>query len=242
MSQAKSYKQLGPGILLVEWVDQEIDQVLSEVLALQKSIEELSFSGFKETWTTYKSLAIAFDPGKIEFAHLVELVKKIEPNPTEQDRTLWRIPACYEAPFNRDLGRLSESLKLETREIVSIHTSPTYTVAFIGFLPGFLYLAGLDGRLHYPRKPTPDRAVPKGSVAIGGTQTGIYPSESPGGWHIIGNCPLDTFDAQEHPPCFLESGDRVKFEAVDVETHQRILEEVRSGEFDYYNLLDNGEN
>ena len=95
--------------------------------------------------------------------------------------------------FGIDLDEIAQKKKLSIDEIIELHTTPKYQVFSIGFLPGFLYLGGLDKRLHFDRKSVPRLAVKKGAVGIGGMQTGIYPKTSPGGWHIIGNSPVIFF-------------------------------------------------
>ena len=101
--------------------------------------------------------------------------------------------------------------------MIARHSAPTYTVATIGFAPGFPYLSGLDPALALPRLATPRLRVPAGSVAIGGAQTGVYPRESPGGWRLIGRTPLRLFDPLRMPPSTLAPGDRVRFVAIDDE-------------------------
>jgi inhibitor of KinA len=103
---------------------------------------------------------------------------------------------------------------LSRNEIVDLHTSALYDVYFIGFLPGFLYLGGLDEKLHIPRKIIPDLKILSGSVAIGGAQTGIYPQESPGGWYVIGHTDFKVIDFYSPPFCQVKPGDRVKFSAI----------------------------
>lgn len=100
---------------------------------------------------------------------------------------------------------------MSTKELIEMHTKQPYLVYGIGFLPGFMYLGGLPEALETPRKSTPRLAVPKGSVGLAGKQTGIYPQDSPGGWNIIGNCPIPIFNINKEPPCFINVGDRVQF-------------------------------
>lgn len=110
-----------------------------------------------------------------------------------------------------DLAYALEYCGIAVKDFIKIHTDPLYTVAMIGFTPGFPYLIGLDPRIHIPRRPKPRLRVPAGSLAIGGQQTGIYPLESPGGWHIIGHIKQPLFDPHRAEPSLLKPGDRVKF-------------------------------
>ena len=114
-----------------------------------------------------------------------------------------------------------------------MHTAPLYRVFFIGFLPGFMYLGGLDKRLHFPRKATPSLDVKKGAVAIGGEQTGIYPMDSPGGWHVIGHSPLNFFNINEQNPCYFNSGDYIKFIDISIDYYNDISLEIVADNYVY---------
>lgn len=131
--------------------------------------------------------------------------------------TLHEVPVCYDGA---DLGALAAAHELTPDEVIARHTAPEYRVAMIGFAPGFPYLSGLDPLLATPRHGTPRTRVPAGAVAIGGAQTGIYPSELPGGWQLLGRTSLALFDAAnpDHP-CLMQAGDRVRFHAVDDAQH-----------------------
>lgn len=127
------------------------------------------------------------------------------------------IPVCYEDDFAPDLARVAEFAGLRTDEVISVHSGAEYRVHAIGFAPGFPYLAGLSQRLHVPRRPTPRTRVPAGSVGIGGSQTGIYPLATPGGWQIIGRTPHPLFEPRAEPPAWLQPGDRVRFRPISRE-------------------------
>lgn len=122
-----------------------------------------------------------------------------------------------EIPVNytgEDLEEVAAYCGLKVEEVIQIHSATEYVVAMMGFRPGFPYLLGLDSRLTVPRRSSPRLRVPKGSVAIGGQQTGIYPGESPGGWHIIGYTSEVLFEVNRTPPNLLETGDVVRFRPV----------------------------
>lgn len=136
---------------------------------------------------------------------------------------IWEIPVCYGHEFGKDLGSLAVEHRVTVNELIQLHSSVTYRLHFFGFLSGFMYLNGLPSRLHTPRKPVPDRSVNAGSVAIGGSQTGIYPMESPGGWHIIGRSPITFFDPNKNPPVWAEPGDQIRFVPIDLEEMEKLL-------------------
>jgi len=121
------------------------------------------------------------------------------------------IPVHYGGPAGPDLDEVARHTGLSREEVVRLHNAGEYTVYFLGFLPGFAYLGGMDGRLATPRRKEPRLAVPAGSVGIGGEQTGIYPSVSPGGWQLIGRTSLQLFDPARDPPSLLLPGDTVRF-------------------------------
>lgn len=135
----------------------------------------------------------------------------------ENNREFQVTPAKIEIPVDyrgEDLEEVAVYCGLAVEEVISLHTGAEYVVAMIGFRPGFPYLLGLSPRLTIPRRSNPRLRVPKGSVAIGGQQTGIYPSESPGGWHIIGYTSAELFDPKHTPPNLLQAGDLVRFKQV----------------------------
>lgn len=123
------------------------------------------------------------------------------------------IPVCYESAFAPDMNFVCREKELTPAEMIGLHTSKVYRVYMIGFLPGFPYMGETPDRLHISRKAKPVRVV-KGSVGLAGNQTGIYPSDSPGGWQIIGRTPLPLFDASKQTPVFLEPGNKIQFYAV----------------------------
>jgi len=110
-----------------------------------------------------------------------------------------------------DLGFVAKAHNLTTHEVIQLHSNARYQVLFLGFQPGFVYLHGLTEQLHTPRRDNPRTKVPKGSVAIGANQTGIYPADSPGGWHIIGHTDFNLFDHLNNPPSVIQPGDTLSF-------------------------------
>lgn len=139
------------------------------------------------------------------------------------------IPVCYGGEFGPDLADVAVHADIFPDDVIARHTAAQYTVAMLGFAPGFPYLMGLDSILHMPRNATPRIRVPAGSVAIGGAQTGIYPRELPGGWQLIGRTPRVLFDPQRKPPCLLAPGDRVRFRAIDSVEFGKLREKPRHG-------------
>ncbi|PTQ55016.1 MAG: Allophanate hydrolase 2 subunit 1 [Candidatus Carbobacillus altaicus] len=157
-----------------------------------------------------------FDPLSDIALHVVERLKAymrvierfLDDHVEEQ---LVEIPVHYGGKDGPDLIPLAEEKGLTPDEVIELHSSTVYTVAMIGFMPGFPYLEGLPDILASTRLPVPRLKVPAGSVGIGGSQTGLYPFESPGGWRIIGRTDAVLFDVRRNPPARFKMGDRVRF-------------------------------
>lgn len=134
---------------------------------------------------------------------------------TRQSRLI-EIPVHYGGEFGEDLFDVAKFHHTTPKEIIRRHTAPTYTVFMMGFQPGFPYLGGLPENLHTPRREQPRTKVPAGSVGIGGSQTGVYPFTSPGGWQLLGRTEMPLFDIRQEPPVLLMAGDNVKFVAESI--------------------------
>ncbi len=228
------FEPLGESAILIEWPAGISDAVLADILALQAALNKTADLYPIETWNTYHTLTVVYDPSHFSFSSIKERIEIIYELVGQQDilsRILWKIPVCYDLEFGIDLIEMARQKGMGIHEIIDRHCSPVYTVYFIGFLPGFLYLGGLPDELHFPRKSSPRLAIKRGAVAIGGSQSGVYPMESPGGWNIIGNSPLAFFDSALSSPCFAGAGDKIQFYPIDKTEHARIAEQVRRKEF-----------
>lgn len=230
-----NYKTLGTYALLIEWPNKIDPSILNEIISLQTSIESELGDVITETVNAYNSLTVIFKEKAITIKALKERVSQIHglgiAQKQKKNKT-WKIPVCYDEEFGIDLKEIASAKKCAVKDIIDAHTGPRYLVYFTGFLPGFLYLGGLPSTLVIPRKSSPRLQIIKGAVAIGGQQTGIYPTESPGGWNIIGNSPLEFFNPAQNPPCFSKAGDYLKFYAIDRAAHQKIKEDVEAGKFE----------
>lgn len=225
---------MGDSALLIEWPNQIDESILEDIISIQTRIETELRDLVLETINAYNSLTILFNPGNVSAASLTEKIEQIYKTkfrPLQKQRSVWKIPVCYDKEFGIDLSEIARLKNCSEVDIINQHTKPQYIVYFTGFLPGFLYLGGLPSTLLIPRKAIPRLHIIKGAVAIGGAQTGIYPSASPGGWNIIGNSPLNFFDPLKNPPCFAQAGDRLKFYQIDKPTYTEIKEVVESGDF-----------
>ena len=190
--------------LLVEVEDLEM------VHRLHAALRELDPPGVVELVPAYRTVLIVADPGQAEeLDELAARLPGLELPPAEAvaGETV-EIPVRYDG---EDLPEVAGLTGLEPDEVVRRHTAPEYTVAFLGFSPGFPYLVGLDPALEVPRRDTPRTSIPAGSVGLAGNQTGIYPTATPGGWQLIGRTEVTLFDPARDPPALLAPGTRLRF-------------------------------
>lgn len=162
----------------------------------------------------YASVLIKFDPRATSHSELEASVDQVLSRLDDvklPDPRMREIPVCYGGEFGSDLSDVAALHRITTDEVIRLHSNATYTVYFLGFVPGFAYLGGLPEQLATPRLATPRKSVPVGSVAIGGNQTGVYPTATPGGWRLIGKTPLKLFDPCAAHASFFELGDEVRF-------------------------------
>lgn len=227
-----TYKSFGERAILVEWPEVIDETVLRDILNLKHKIRKIDIESLVEVRSAYNSLLIIYNDLYKGFSEEIGFINKIYGSDNVSEKTdafLWKIPVCYDACFGVDLEVISKEKNIHKSQLIQRHSSVVYTVFFIGFLPGFLYLGGLDERLITPRKATPRMKVEKGAVAIGGNQTGVYPCESPGGWNIIGNAPIDFFNPKNETPCFAKAGDHIQFYPVSLKEYHDIKTLVNAG-------------
>ncbi|MBE1556032.1 5-oxoprolinase subunit PxpB [Sporosarcina limicola] len=157
--------------------------------------------------------------------------------PTQLTSRQFQIPVCYDEKFSEDMDRIINITGLSREEVISLHTTTSYTVYMIGFLPGFPYLGELPEALHVPRLGKPRLLVPKGTVGIGGNQTGIYPLESPGGWNILGRTPLDLYCPNRKEPFLLQAGDYLSFVPIPIEEYRELEHQLAREPEAIYDLV-----
>lgn len=225
----------GDTALTIEFGDRVDRSLLAAVAALDGTLAQAigkgGLHGVVETVPTFRSLTVIYDP-------LLTTRDEIEPairaailssgGTRRRVGRQWQLPVCYGdqiAGCGPDLADLAVACGLPLAEVIRLHAGATYEVYMLGFLPGFAFMGDLPAVLSRPRRSEPRLRVPAGSVATAGTLTAIYPCESPGGWHLIGACPLPLFSAAWPQAALLLPGDRVSFRAVDEAEYGALLAE-----------------
>lgn len=195
-------------------IDRDVNQ---RVQRLFRCFKKTGHPGVLSLNPTYRSLFIQYDPWECSFEKLLLMVQACLGEPVDTDRAgsdVVEIPVCYGGDLGPDLDHVADCHGLTSDEVIRLHAAPLYFIYMIGFTPGFPYLGGLDERLHTPRRKDPRSRVPAGSVGIADRQAGIYPIDSPGGWHLIGRTPVRLFDWQRPEPFLLKPGNSVRFKPI----------------------------
>lgn len=189
-------------------------------------IKELQLDGIIELVSTYCALLVEYDAMLYSYSEICNI---IEPtleegmtNTTNELVTVVEVPTVYGGEFGPDLSFVASHNHLSEDEVISIHSGTDYLVYMLGFIPGFTYLGGMDPRIATPRLSSPRTLIPAGSVGIAGEQTGTYPSDSPGGWQIIGRTPVTMYDMSKAQAALLNAGDYVRYVPIDESEFHRI--------------------
>lgn len=224
----------GDTSLLVEFgqeISPEINRKISTTVQLMR---EQHMEGVVDVIPTFCSLLINYDPRVISYEQLktrMQELVKLDIKSEAGKKRIFEIPVCYGGVYGPDIENIAKHAGLTVEEVIKIHTSTDYLIYMLGFLPGFCYLGGLDERIHTPRLANPRLKISAGSVGIGGSQTGIYPMDSPGGWQLMGMTPVKTYDPNREVPILVEAGDYIRFVPVDEQEYKRIKELVDKNEY-----------
>ena len=165
----------------------------------------------------YRSVMVYIDPLSERAAGIERRLEDIATAPSasgDMTGALVDVPVCYGGPYGPDLAEVAAFGKCSIDEVIQRHLAREYRVFVVGFVPGFAYMASVDPRIAAPRRASPRLRVPAGSVAVAAGQTGVYPAETPGGWSLIGRCPVKPYDADRGEPFLFHPGDRVRFRRI----------------------------
>lgn len=219
----------GVDSIIVYFGDQPSERLIAEIGFYSHKLQQALGSRVLDLVPSYTSILIHYDLMKLGEAEIRQRVDRVLE--TRVPAELWsasrggqqvELPVCYDLSVAPDLQMLSEQTGLTIDEIVRIHSHKTYRVFAIGFSPGFGYLGELDARLRVPRLATPRTEVPAGSVAIAEQSTAVYPQSTPGGWWLIGRCPVPMFDKRREPQSVIEVGDEVRFYPISLAEFNRL--------------------
>lgn len=208
----------GENALIIYFGEQTSPEVSAQVqqaeTLLRQSLGELLI----DLVPSYASLLVIFDVYRCDHLHVRRLIRialtDLSDTAASEGR-LVTLPVYYGTEAGPDLTDLAQRAGLSVNEVIDLHAGMEYRVYAIGFAPGFAYLGEVDERIAAPRLSTPRQKVPRGAVGIADRQTAVYPAESPGGWNLIGLCPLRMFDPAAEPTMPVQVGDRVKFNPID---------------------------
>ncbi len=227
------YRIAGDQGLLVEF-GQGIDpKINARVRSMAGALEENRPDGVLEIIPTYCSLLLTYDPALTCPDKICPRIDTLDTTLDTEDQSLFKvvkIPVCYGSDFGPDMETVQKNHDLSSQEVINIHCKPDYLIYMVGFTPGFAFLGGLDERLHTPRLKTPRMKVPKGAVGIANNQTGMYPVQSPGGWQIIGQTPLNLFNPNRDNPFLYRAGDKIRFIPISETKFHAIAEKEAQNE------------
>lgn len=207
---------IGDTALRLVFDDDDVARANMRVHALDHRLRALAIDGVRDLVPAMTSLTVHLDTPRVRLGTLLRAVETMDTASTTAPDVLSSprthvIPVTYGGANGPDLPALARMTGLTEAAIVMRHRSLTYRVCFLGFRPGFPYLGPLPDALRVPRRATPRARVPAGAVAMADAFTGIYPEESPGGWHVIGRTDVVLFDAHREAPSLLQAGDTVRF-------------------------------
>jgi len=222
--------------LVVELGNKIDPKVNTRVQNLSQLIQTKYFHLIETVIPTYCSLLVFFDPLQIARKELIQKIEDIvETMQGEQSEATGSktvvVPTLYGGEAGPDIEFVAKHNNLDIEEVIHIHSSVAYRIYMLGFTPGFPYLGGMSEKIAAPRLNTPRTKIPAGSVGIAGTQTGLYPIESPGGWQLIGRTPLKVFNPTGQQPFLYAAGDFLQFEPISALEYDHIQQEVAQGRF-----------
>ena len=219
-------------------LDEKVDpKIIHQIMSLHHLILSKNMNGILDSIPSYHTLTIIYNATQFftspihteaqlfSFANtIINEAIEVVASCINDDSTITKIPVCYESEYALDIQNMSIQKNISIKEIVQIHTAKIYEVYSIGFLPGFAYMGIVDEPIQMLRHEKPRAQVLAGSVGIAGVQTGIYPSNSPGGWQIIGRTPLKIFDPNPKVLAKFNVGDQIQFYAITKSEFEKLNE------------------
>lgn len=219
----------GDSSILIEFGDEINEEINRKISMVVQLMREQQIEGVVDIIPAFSSLLVNYDPRIVSYDKMKKRLRelaKMDFKAGAYPKRVFEIPVCYGGSYGPDLGTIASHAGLSEEEVIRIHSSTDYLIYMLGFLPGFCYLGGLDERIHTPRLANPRKNISAGSVGIGGSQTGIYPLDSPGGWQLMGMTPVKTYDPEREVPILFAAGDYIRFFPIDEGEYQRIRDLV----------------
>jgi inhibitor of KinA len=213
----------GDAAVVVEWPARIDHETSGRAIALASAVHARFRDRVRDVVVGYCTTTVYFDPRTLEHGELESALRILAADAggsAASDGALIDVPVCYGGRYGPDLADLASFAGTSEDEVIALHVGTTYRVYMVGFVPGFPYMASVDPRIAAPRRSTPRTRVPAGSVAVAAGQTGIYPSETPGGWHLIGRTLVKPYDASRPEPFLFHPGDRVRFHSIDLDSFE----------------------
>jgi KipI family sensor histidine kinase inhibitor len=213
----------GDTALTVDFGDRVDVRVSGRVLSLARRLAALQLSGIVEIVPTIRSLMIYYEPMDIAIGTLTHRVNDLLGDVDDAATAMrtWRLPVCYDPALAPDVDRVADRCGLSRSQLIELHSNTVYHVYMLGFLPGLAYLGDTPSVIDLPRRQTPRKSIPAGSVGIAGGMTAVYPRETPCGWHLIGRSPARLWDLDRTGGALLTAGDKVKFEPISLSEYER---------------------
>ena len=239
-----SFKPMGDKGVLINFEQKISPQISLQIRRFASKLKQKPYEAVVEIIPAYASICVVYNPVIALYEDMVKYCTELleaETNEEEAGSTVFEIPVLYNEQTGPDINFVAEYNGLNIDEVIAIHTSKPYLIYMLGFAPGFCYLGGMDERIAAPRQKVPRQKIKPGTVGIAGSQTGMYPIESPGGWQLIGITPLKLYDPKRNPPVYYKSGDYIKYKAVDEAEFEKISEAQQKGEYQWISWLYEGD-
>ena len=224
---------VGDSAVLLRFEQKASPEINAQVQAADAAIRDAGWDGILETIPAFASLLVEYDPARLSYADLsgrLQTLNTLESS-GKGDAFVYTIPVCYGGSFGEDLEDVAEHAGISVDEVIRRHSAVDYRIYMLGFLPGFPYLGGLDESIACPRLSSPRQRIAPGSVGIGGSQTGVYPIASPGGWRLIGTTPLKLYDPNREEPILYRAGDSIRFAPITQGEFETIARQVEEGTY-----------
>jgi inhibitor of KinA len=207
----------GDAAWLIELPDRLDPDVNARAIEIAREVERRTIAGVTDVVVGYRSVMVFVDPLTTGIDPMKKQLEQIAALPGSSGAAVGRlveVPVCYGGAYGPDVQDVAAFGGCEPADVIRLHLEREYRVYMVGFVPQFAYMAPVDPHLAAPRRASPRLKVPAGSVAVAAGQTGIYPAETPGGWHVIGRTPIRPYDPARSSPFLFHPGDQVRFRRI----------------------------